>query len=176
MSSGPPPSASLFRGVYSVTSTKRRRFFWAAWWTAPPEAEPFRKPDASNGGVYSRDEARAAAEKAAGQELVEIEGRWAGAWSRILRGQPPWIKRSVEVRGAPAAAAPPPKGSKPWALGVLGLVQGATALEIKRAFKAIALRTHPDHGGEDAAFIDAKRAYDVALAAVLAPRRRRRKR
>jgi curved DNA-binding protein CbpA len=59
---------------------------------------------------------------------------------------------------------------------VLGLAPGATADDVKRAFRAIALRTHPDHGGDQDAFIDAKRAHDVALAAADSPRRRRRAR
>jgi curved DNA-binding protein CbpA len=58
---------------------------------------------------------------------------------------------------------------------VLGLAPGATADEIKRAFRAVALRTHPDRGGEDAAFIDGKRALDVALAAATGKARRRRR-
>ena len=48
---------------------------------------------------------------------------------------------------------------------MLGLGAGATAEEIKRAFREAALRTHPDRGGEDAAFIDARRAYEVAMGA-----------
>jgi hypothetical protein len=83
---------------------------------------------------------------------------------RILRGDPPWPAPRPE---RPTLDAPPsaPSGSKSWALGVLGLAPGATAVEIKRAFRGVALRTHPDRGGDDAAFIDARRAFDVALAA-----------
>lgn len=109
---------------------------------------------------------------------MEADARWAGAWVRVLRGDPPWPKPSPRRAGnesgghAPAA----PAGSKAWALGVLGLAPAATPEEIKRAFRAIALRTHPDRGGDDASFIDAKRAHDVALAAAEAPRRRRRAR
>jgi hypothetical protein len=155
--------------------TRRRRFLWAAWWTAPPEAEPFRKPDAQSGGARSRAEAQEAAERAAGQRLVEIDGRWAGAWVRVLRGDPPWPKARAEeegegarVAGKPAA----PRGSRPWALGLLGLAMDASAEEIKRAFRVAALRTHPDRGGEDADFIDVKRALDVALGAADGTRKR----
>lgn len=104
---------------------------------------------------------------------MEVEARWAGAWVRVLRGDPPWpppretdAPREVTARAAPV-------GSKTWALGVLGLAQGATAEEIKRAFRAAALRTHPDRGGDEAAFIEARRALDVALAAAGRTRRRR---
>ncbi len=170
----PRISTSIFRPGFAIVATRRRRFLWAAWWSAPPEVDPFRRPDASSGGARTREEARAAAERAAGVPLVELESRWAGAWSRVLRGEPAWSK--PRERGTSAAPAPPPEGSKTWALAVLGVGPAATALEIKRAFRAVALRTHPDRGGDDAAFIDAKRAHDVALAAVARPRRRRRPR
>ncbi|HTN92474.1 MAG TPA: hypothetical protein VL242_52765, partial [Sorangium sp.] len=75
------------RGVYAVTPTRRRRFLWAAWWTAEPAREPFRPPDASQGGARTVEEARAQAERAAGRPLVEIEPAWATAWTRILRGE-----------------------------------------------------------------------------------------
>jgi hypothetical protein len=159
--------------VVSIVPTKRRRFFWAAWWSAPPESDPFRRPDASNGGARSREEARVAAEQLAKQPLEEVEARWARAWMRVLRGEPPW---TAAGRAPRRPQPPPPAGSRPWALATLGLPAGATNGEIRRAFKELALRTHPDRGGDDAAFIAAKRAYDVAMAAVLEPRRRRRKR
>jgi DnaJ domain len=95
---------------------------------------------------------------------------------RVLRGDPPWPAPRPEGSPPRAAAAPPPSGSKTWALSVLGLAPGATAAEIKRAFRGVALRTHPDRGGDDAAFIDARRALDVALASAEAAARRPRRR
>jgi curved DNA-binding protein CbpA len=59
---------------------------------------------------------------------------------------------------------------------VLGVSLGATPDEIRRAFRVLALATHPDRGGEASAFIEAKRAHDVALAAARSPTRRRRRR
>ena len=154
----------LFTSVVSITATKRRRFLWAAWWTAPPLEDPFRKPDASSGGARSREEAKKAAEAAAGRALVETEPRWAAAWGRILRGDPAWPSRPNPRRVSGEAAPPPaPTGSVPWAHGVLGIAKGATLPEIRRAFRLLALETHPDRGGDDGAFIAAKRAYDVAL-------------
>jgi hypothetical protein len=147
---------------------------WAAWWTAPPEAEPFRKPDASSGGARTPAEARAHAERAAGRSLVEIEARWAGAWVRVLRGDPPWPKPREAAAPRETVVKAVPVGSKTWALGVLGVAQGATAEEIKRAFRVAALRTHPDRGGDEAAFIEVRRAFEVALAASEGRGRRRR--
>src|SRR5262249_3204416 len=137
-------STSLFTGVFSIVPTRRRRFLWAAWWTAPPRADPFQKPDASSGGARSREEARAAAERAAGRSLVETEGRWAGAWVRVLRGEPPWPKLRQGNARRDDVERLRPRGSKTWALALLGLAPEATEEEIKRAFREAALRTHPD--------------------------------
>jgi DnaJ domain len=104
---------------------------------------------------------------------VAIEARWAGAWVRVLRGDPPWPPPRPER--ATDAPIPAPAGSKTWALGVLGLASGATVADIKRAFRGAALRTHPDRGGDDAAFIEARRAFDVALASAQARGRRPRR-
>jgi hypothetical protein len=160
----------------SIAPTKRRRFLWAAWWTAPPEATPFRKPDAASGGARSRDEACAAAERAAGRPLSEIDPRWAVAWSRVLRGEAPWPSKRPATETTTRPAKPQPrKGTKPWALAALGLAGSSPSVpDIKRAFRAMALRTHPDRGGEDAQFIEAKRAYDIALVAAESRRTERR--
>jgi hypothetical protein len=161
--------------VFAVVPTRRRRFLWAAWWAAPPARDPFRKPDASSGGARTREEARAQAEQAAGRPLMEIDGRWAGACVRIARGEAPWPKpRDEHAEGEAPRVATTPAGRTAWARSVLGIAPGAGPDEIKRAFRALALRTHPDRGGDDAAFIDAKRALDVALAAPVKRRRRRR--
>lgn len=160
---------ALFTGVVAIVPTRRRRFFWAAWWTNPPVADPFCKPDAFQGGARSREDAQVEAEEVAGQRLVEIDGRWAGAWVRVQRGEAPWPKPKEE-RGERVELAAP-HGSRAWALGVLGLPMGSSSEEVKRAFRSLALRTHPDRGGEASAFMDARKALDVALSA---PNRRSR--
>ncbi|MEO6575604.1 MAG: J domain-containing protein [Polyangiaceae bacterium] len=147
---------ALFAPVCSITPTKRRRYLWAAWWTTPPAEDPFRKPDASQGGARTRDEAKRGAEKAAGRTLVEIEPRWARAWTRILVGEPPWSERKGR-RDHPAET---PSASV-WT--ILGITAKATDAEIKRAFRKRALETHPDHGGEAEAFRAVKEAYEKAL-------------
>lgn len=156
-------SAPLFTAVFSVAPTKRRRFLWAAWWTAPPEAEPFRKPDASSGGARSAEEAKAEAERAAGRPLVEIASKWARAWSRTLRGEPAWPTPTAAREPGRIATAEPAAGTKLWARKLLGVAADASPTEIRRAFRALALKTHPDHGGDPLAFMDAKRALDAAL-------------
>jgi DnaJ domain len=95
---------------------------------------------------------------------------------RVLRGDSPWPKPDPERAPRDETPKAPPTGSKTWAFAVLGLAPGATAEEIKRAFRAVALRTHPDRGGDDAAFIDAKRALDVALTAATGRKSRKRRR
>jgi hypothetical protein len=144
---------TLFRGVCSVTRTKRRRFLWCAWWTAQPSEAPFRPPDAWSGGARTEEEARALAEAAAGMPLVSIEGRWAGAWVRVRAGLPAFVDR-VGV----AAAAASPRPVDPHAQ--LGVAPGAPLEEVKAAFRRKALEHHPDRGGDPAAFIAVKRAYD----------------
>ncbi len=149
--------------VCSITSTKRRRFFWAAWWTGPPAEHPFRKPDASHGGAASREEARSEAERAAGRALADVEPHWARAWMRILRGQPPWTPRDRAPSARRSAPREPPagQGATPWTL--LGLQPGATPADIKRAFRKRALETHPDRGGDAAVFRAVRHAYERLL-------------
>jgi hypothetical protein len=153
--------------VYAVTATKRRRYIWAAWWTGEPTREPFRKPDAWIGGARTPAEARAAAERAAGGPLGELDSMWVRAWLRIQRGQAPWIAKPPKP---PPEARDPrpvagrfvvPRGTSPFA--VLGLTPMASPAEIKRAFRRLALATHPDRGGEARAFMLAKWAHDEAM-------------
>lgn len=144
---------ALFRGLCSITRTKRRRFLWCAWWSGEPTEDPFRPPDAWSGGARSEEEAKASAERAAGGPLNAIEGRWAGAWMRVRAGLPPFVER-VER----ASASKAPKSEAPHA--ILGVRPGAPMEEIKAAFRSKALEHHPDHGGDAAAFIAVKRAYD----------------
>jgi hypothetical protein len=165
--------SSLLAPVCSITTTKRRRFFWAAWWSAPPTRVPFRKPDASDGGAPTFDEARAAAERAAGTNLTVISSEWARAWIRILRGQPPWPSGATAAsRGTEASvpAAPGDASASIWQ--VLGVRPGVTVTELKEAFRKRALETHPDHGGDPAAFRRLLLAYREAQRRLRRPRRR----
>jgi hypothetical protein len=193
-----PGVAQLVAPVCSITITKRRRFFWAAWWTAPPRRVPFCKPDASNGGASTREEAFADAVRAAGRSLVLIEPDWARAWIRILRGQPPWVSASrarspslvdreeanahahananANASEAAHASANEPGGgpAEPVSIwSVLGAPPNATEAELKLAFRSRALETHPDHGGDPEAFRRLVRAYAEARRRVRRPRRRR---
>src|SRR5690242_5052138 len=97
----------LFAPVVSITTTKRRRFFWAAWWSAPPARVPFRKPDASDGGAETYEDAIAAASMRAGAPLTVTDPLWARAWMRILRGQEPFPSKASREPRAPRAAGPP---------------------------------------------------------------------
>ena len=164
--------SALFAPVCSITATRRRRYLWAAWWTGPPCVEPFRKPDASQGGARTRDEAKREAEKAASRSLTEIEPRWAQAWTRILIGELPWRGRKGRTEDAGTDderehASGSRRGSETpiasvWS--ILGVTAKATLAEIKRAFRKRALETHPDHGGDPAAFRTLQQAYEKAIA------------
>jgi hypothetical protein len=157
--------AELFVPQVSIAPTRRRRFLWAAWWTAAPIREPFRKPDAYEGGARSREEAKAAAESVAQMTLFEVEPRWARAWGRILIGQAPWktdLGPTFEHSGRAAEVAPEPNAVRSlWQ--VLGVVSTATPAEIKQAFRTQVKRVHPDHGGTPAEFMRLQQAYETAL-------------
>jgi hypothetical protein len=45
----------------------------------------------------------------------------------------------------------------------LGLTPGATAAEVRRAFRRLALRRHPDRGGRQEDFVRLEEAYRAAL-------------
>ncbi|MBK7399806.1 MAG: hypothetical protein IPJ34_27005 [Myxococcales bacterium] len=114
--------------VCSITSTKRRRYLWAAWWTRAPARHPFARPDASNGGAASVEEALREAEAVAGRTLTIVEPKWARAWNRVLRGMPPWTTRDfAETKPAPKA---PTENDSLWT--VLGVEPTATVADIKR--------------------------------------------
>jgi hypothetical protein len=153
---------ALAAAVCSITSTKRRRFFWAAWWTATPERHPFRKPDAASGGAESPEAALREAEKAAGRRLTVIDPKWARAFNRILREEPPWTPRDFPPEGEVATkASRPASPESPWT--ILGVAPKATVAEIKQAYRVKALATHPDRGGDAAAFRAVQRAYEKAM-------------
>jgi len=155
-------SSALFAPVCAIAPTRRRRFLWAAWWTAAPSRKPFRKPDAFAGGARTRAEAQAAAERAANCQLTEIESSWARAWSNILIGKEPWppTRDASASEHAPRARATS-NATSIWQL--LGLEPSATLSEIKRAYRARALATHPDRGGSAEAFRAVHSAYEAAL-------------
>ena len=153
--------SKIFTPVCSIAATRRRRFLWAAWWTAPPQRTPFTRPDASQGGARTREDALRQAEAAAGRPLVEIEARWARAWSRILLGEPPWTTAEKDDETPQPRRVPElPRGSI-WHL--LGVDARASIADIRRAFRARALAVHPDHGGDAATFRALRRAYDEAM-------------
>jgi hypothetical protein len=154
-------SCALFAPVCAITSTRRRRFMWAAWWTGAPCRTPFRKPDAFQGGARTRAEALRAAERAAGCRLSEIDGLWARAFANLLIGQEPWPKGTVGTDGSPRPRARAGVESSIWQ--TLGLEPSATLAEVKRAYRQRALLTHPDRGGSDAAFRAVQAAYEAAL-------------
>ena len=145
----------LASAVVSITPTRRRRFFWAAWWTHAPQESPFRKPDACDGGAATYEEALAAAQRVAGRHLVPVEPYWARAYNRILRGEAP-PARPDPTRVARVAARAAPVSS--WS--VLGIEPGATLEAVRKAFRQRAQETHPDHGGDVESFLAVRRAYE----------------
>jgi hypothetical protein len=159
-------SSALFTAVCSIAPTRRRRFLWAAWWTAAPTRTPFRKPDAAEGGARTREEALRAAERAAGRRLVEIESGWARAWANVLVGKEPWAGPARQARSSTDDAALPVRAGSSNQASIwqtLGLKADATLLEIKSAYRKRALETHPDRGGTSESFRALQTAYETAL-------------
>lgn len=153
--------SKLFAPVFSVTRTKRRRLLWAAWWSEPPLREPFRKPDAAQGGARTLDEARAQAERAAGCSLVQLDASWARAWGRVLQGESPWPSSERQATAAPRPAPHANLALSVWS--VLGLTARASLEEVKAAYRRRALELHPDRGGDAADFRGLQTAYEEAL-------------
>ncbi len=164
-----PSAGALVTGLLSITPTKRGRYLWAAWWTGAPTRTPFRKPDASNGGALSLEEARREAELAAGRALVAIDWRWAHGWNRSLRGQPPFTQRDLAALDGVPRPARPKAAAQVSIWSTLRVDRLASLVELKRAFRQRALETHPDQGGDASEFRAVREAYDEAVA-----RRRRR--
>lgn len=52
---------------------------------------------------------------------------------------------------------------------VLGVAPGATPDEVRAAWRSVARATHPDHGGDPAAFATAAAAYDHLRRAAESP-------
>jgi len=155
-------SSALFAPVCAIAPTRRRRFLWAAWWTAAPSRKPFQKPDAFAGGARTRAEAKAAAEAAAKCQLTEIESGWARAWANILVGKEPWPSSS-SAGADPQAPRARVASNGPSIWQTLGLEANATLPEIKQAYRARALQTHPDRGGSTEEFRAVHSAYEAAL-------------
>lgn len=169
--------SELFAPVCSLMVTKRRRFFWAAWWTAPPQRVPFRKPDASDGGEPSREAAIAAARRAAQLDLTVIDSEWARAWNRILRGQDPWPGGAAARGGSTREALPKERDGSELPMSIwtlLGVPASANAEELKLAFRKRALELHPDHGGEAEGFRKLVDAYAEARRRIAKPKAKRR--
>jgi hypothetical protein len=136
---------------------------------------PFRKPDASDGGAATYEEAVAAAERAAGVSLQIVGAEWARAWMRTLRGQPAWPSTSSATSRGARASRDSRENKKSdaesiWTL--LDVPSHATLEEIRAAFKRRALALHPDHGGDPATFRRLVRAYEEAQRRARRPRRK----
>ncbi len=147
----------LAKALLSITATQRRRYFWAVWWTGAPCEAPFRKPDASGGGARTEDEAHAAAERVVGRSITRTDPYWARAWNRVLRGERPPPRRAPR---APGQTSTGPRSA--WS--TLRLSPGATLAEVRKAFRQLALETHPDHGGNADDFRAVQDAYERLVA------------
>lgn len=162
-------SSDITTAACSIARTKRGRYFWAVWTTGVPTRRPFRQPDASNGGAATHAEALVEAERATAP-LSLIDPIWARGWMRILRGDPPFTKMDEARLDGHTPQAPTERPTSLWT--ILNVPDNASVADIKRAYRVRALETHPDHGGDPAAFRALVNAYEAALAKRAKPRRR----
>lgn len=173
---GRAPLTDLFAAICSIVPTRRRRFLWAVWSSGPPAAEPFRKPDFYGGGAKTLDEAVSSAQRAARGPVTLTDGRWAGAFARLLRGEEAWASKAARDRAAGDIGPPPTKTDGPRSpFAILGIERDATPLAIRAAYRKAALERHPDRGGSAEAFVELSRAYERALAISKKPAKRRRR-
>ena len=130
---------------------------------------PFKKPDASDGGAASIEEALADAEKRAGMSLTRIDPLWARAWIRVVRGEQPWPSKASQE---PRSKKPEPLAADASVWSILGVGRDVTAADLKAAFRAKALATHPDQGGDEKTFQAVLRAYDEAKRRIAKPKKK----
>lgn len=100
-------------------------------------------------------------------KLEIVEGRWAGAWVRVRRGEPPFVTRApkaADARDATMRARSPRE--------IVGVGEKATLAEIKAAFRERATVVHPDQGGDATAFMELMKAYETLVARARRPRKR----
>jgi hypothetical protein len=187
MASSSSSRRELFSPAVSITMTKRRRFFWAAWWSSAPAHVPFVKPDASDGGFATYEDAQAAAEKrAGGLALSPLDPLWARAWIRILRGEAAWPSKSsreptTNPQATATATATKEEGSPPLAdeeptsiWSILGVNRNTVTLnELKAAYRARVLEAHPDQGGKGDQFQRVMRAYAEAQRRIKKPQKKK---
>lgn len=152
------------RVYYSIGPKVRGTHHFAAWWSAPPTATPFRPPNFHNAAatyeqaerqisfwlrVHKRDDVTIVRE--------QLPSTWVTAAQRAARGQRPW-------HGDP----PPDPGVDPGpdigpSLVMLGLERGCTAADVQAAYRRLAFENHPDRGGDVARFRELTRARERAL-------------
>lgn len=134
---------------------------------------PFRRPDAFSGGARTPEEAKEQATRAAGCPLLEIEPLWARAFIRVQQGMPPFVEKKPrrppeepprpqsDHQRRPFLPSVKDRSANPFA--ILGISSGASTEDIHRAFRRLALETHPDRGGNAEDFIRVKWAQLEAL-------------
>ncbi len=98
----------------SRSPRRRRRFLGVARWTAAPAREPFRKPDASEGGARTRDEVlrprREGRRSRAGPDRADLGARVA----RVLMGETPFPQATGDATGVAPPASREPQGASIW--------------------------------------------------------------
>jgi len=136
--------------------THQRAAFWAAWWIEDPRRTVGALPDAV--GVVTGFECPGGAIDDADHALRLHKGAFVYALHI-----PPSYALAVYKSGAKVRASLLTDFIAA-AFTALGLAPDATVEEIGRAYRALVLPVHPDHGGDPVAFAELTQHRRVAIA------------
>jgi hypothetical protein len=151
------------------------RPLWEARDRLPDDLVEFIEPWCADDGVRRKQNSVEAKRRKAEERLAQEEEAaadadnavggmadlaWEEAAPEPAEAAAPEPSDVAEDQAASQAALPPPRSPEE----VLGIQQGATAHEVKRAFRAKAARAHPDRqGGSTAAMAELNAARDTLL-------------
>jgi DnaJ-like protein len=87
------------------------------------------------------------------------------AWTAFTGGRlwPPKLPGAAQAEPPPKSEPPPSAMTRAEALQVLGLVEGASADDIRAAHRRLIAQIHPDKGGSDYLAAKINQARDVLL-------------
>jgi DnaJ-class molecular chaperone len=79
------------------------------------------------------------------------------------RGTPAQWKAAYEDRVSAKEAEAVLTGSSGTPYSILEILPGATLMDIKKAYRKLVMKVHPDHGGTDEAFKRVNAAYSLLM-------------
>lgn len=144
--SAPRPRRARGQPFFAVASVGGRRWYWVVW--PAPRQLGSRRPTSHLAHGYERTKAAAVARalEAGGAKALCVAARYAREYHHF------------NERLSQYALQPPP------CLARLNLTFPCTAADVRRAYRKMAKRLHPDQGGQAEEFLALQTAYEQALA------------